>query len=281
MCERISLPFENREDGVSFLRQRSVLETYHLHCHDFYELFYITRGKAIHNINSENLVLSEGDLVLIRPDDIHKYEFLDNFDFEIISIGISPEHFSDASGMLEADTSYFDSHEMPFVINLKGHELSDIYRKLCRIDRIPIGAGRRQYFRSILPFLLYRFMSVEDDHPKAAIPQWLAELIGQMCMPENFIMGLPRLLDLSHLSQEHLTREFRRCLDLTPTEFINLKRLSYAAELINSGAQDMTDVCFACGFNNLSYFYSCFKKQYGCPPKKFSKYLSDDRIIQQ
>lgn len=275
MCERISLPYENRKDGVSFLHQRSVRETYHLHCHDFYELFYIIKGKAIHNINGKNLVLSEGDFVLIRPDDIHKYEFLDNFDFEIVSIGISPQNFSDVLAMLEADPQCFTSNEMPPMINLHGHELSDIYHKLSRIDRIPIGKDRRLYFRAILPFMIYKFISGGEGQPRASIPGWLAELIEKMSVSDNFIAGLPKLLELSHLSQEHLTREFRRHLDLTPTEFINLKRLSFAAELISSGRQDMTEVCYACGFNNLSYFYSCFKKQYGCPPKKFSKNLPD------
>ena len=273
MCECISLPEVNRKDGVSFLRQRSVRETYHLHCHDFYEFFYVIKGKAIHNINGESLVLSEGDFVLIRPGDRHSYEFLDNFDFEIISVGISCDNFNDAVNMLEADAIRFTAPTMPFVINLSGQELSDIYRKLLLIDHIPAGMERRLYFRSILPYLIYRFISAGEEQSRGSVPHWLAELIGQMSIPDNFISGLPRLLELSHLSQEHLTREFRKHLDLTPTEFINLKRLSYAAELIASGEQNMTEVCFACGFNNLSYFYSCFKKQYGCTPKKFSVFL--------
>lgn len=36
---KISLPQENTADGVSFLRQRSVRETYRMHTHDFYEFF--------------------------------------------------------------------------------------------------------------------------------------------------------------------------------------------------------------------------------------------------
>ena len=77
---KISLPQENTADEVSFLRQKSVRETFRLHTHDFYEFFYIVRGKAIHEINGENQILSEGDFVLIRTWDAHKYSFLDNFD---------------------------------------------------------------------------------------------------------------------------------------------------------------------------------------------------------
>jgi len=275
MSIKISLPYENIADGVSFLRQKSVRETFRLHTHDFYEFFYIVRGKAIHEINGENQVLSEGDFVLIRPDDTHKYEFLDNFDFEIISVGFSRENFSDAVDMLGITSEIFTDSEMPPVINLRGYNLTDIYRKLCRIDRTPVGEGRKLYFRSILPYLLYRFISYGEEQPRSSIPMWLANVINEMNKPENYIAGLPRLLELAHSSQEHLTREFRRCLDLSPTEFINLKRLSYAAELIIDGKMEITEICYACGFNNLSHFYHCFKDQYGCAPKKFSKNIPD------
>jgi len=125
---KISLPEENRNDGVSFLCQRSVHETFRLHNHDFYEFFYIVKGKAIHNINGENQILSKGDFVLIRPDDTHKYEFLDNFDFEIISVGFSCKNFLAAVKMMGIKPNVFTDSEMPPVINLHGYNLTDIYR---------------------------------------------------------------------------------------------------------------------------------------------------------
>jgi len=132
-----------------------------------------------------------------------------------------------------------------------------------------LGSERRIYFKAILPYLLHRFISYSEEQPRSSMPVWLAEIITEMSKPESFIAGLPKLLELAHSSQEHITREFRRHLDLTPTEFINLKRLNYAAELILESKMEITDICFACGFNNLSHFYHCFKNQYGCSPKQF------------
>jgi len=270
MITELSLPPENESDGVSFLRQQSVGETYHLHAHTFYEFFYIVRGKAIHEINGESQVLSENDFVLIRPRDTHKYSFLDHFDIELISVGFSPENFACALTMLETGADVFTKSAMPPVINLQGSNLSDIYRKLCRIDRIPSGEERRGYFRAILPYLLYQFISREEIRPRSSVPAWLADVITQMNRRENFVAGLPKLLEIAHSSQEHVTREFRRNLDLSPTEFINIKRLNLAAELIAEGTTGITDICFSCGFQNLSHFYHCFRKRYGCTPKQFA-----------
>ena len=88
-----------------------------------------------------------------------------------------------------------------------------------------------------------------------------------MCKEENFLAGLPRMISLSGVSQEHLTRQFRKYLDMSPIEFINLKRIGLAAKLLTEGNHEILEVCYACGFNNLSHFYHCFKKQYGCTPK--------------
>lgn len=277
MSIKISLPYENIADGVSFLRQKSVRETFRLHTHDFYEFFYIVRGKAIHEINGESQILSEGDFVLIRPWDEHKYSFLDNFDFEMISVGFFCENFNSALNMLETEPELFNDPAMPPVINLYGYNLNDIYRKLCRIERTPMGDERRVYFKAIIPYLLYRFISYGEEQPRVCVPAWLADVINEMSRRENYTAGLPKLLELAHLSQEHLTREFRRHLDVTPTEFINIKRLNYAAELITEGKTEITDICYICGFNNLSHFYHCFKKRYGCTPKQFANEQTDDR----
>lgn len=275
---KISLPCENIADGVSFLRQKSVRETYRMHSHDFYEFFYIVRGKAIHEINGENQILSEGDFVLIRPWDKHKYSFLDNFDMEIISVGFSCKNFNSAVNILEISEDAFTKSAMPPVINLYGYSLTDIYRKLCRIEETPIGEKRRIYFKAILPYLLYKFISYGEEQPRTAVPVWFAEVINEMSKRENYIAGLSKLLEIAHSSQEHITREFRRYINITPTEFINIKRLNFAAELITYGNMEIAEICFACGFNNLSHFYHCFKKRYGCTPKQFANEQSDQSL---
>lgn len=102
-------------------------------------------------------------------------------------------------------------------------------------------------------------------------PRWLYQILLDMSHPENFIAGLPRMLEMSHVSQEHLTRIFKKYLGVTPTNYINDLRLKYASDLITKKNIDITDACFASGFNNISHFYHTFKKKYGCSPKQFIK----------
>ena len=110
-------------------------------------------------------------------------------------------------------------------------------------------------------------------------PHWMFVLMNQMNKPENFIQGLPQMIKLAHLSQEHLTRAFRKYINVTPTQYINNLRLTYAAGLLVKSSHDITEICFLCGFNNLSHFYHQFKKKFNCSPKQYIQNRNAERQI--
>lgn len=131
---------------------------------------------------------------------------------------------------------------------------------------------RQKLFLVFLPVALYLLQNLElETYEKDIFPKWLETLDVEMSKPENYIAGLPRMLELSMYSQEHLNRVFKRYLKITPTEYINAKRLGYASQLLIEKKYTAADICFMAGFNNLSHFYTVFKKQYQCTPTQFVK----------
>lgn len=268
MMDRLAMTTEEIHDGCGFVHQRSVTETYPPHTHDFFEFFYIVSGRAIHNINGEKRLIQDGDLTLIRPDDIHSYDFINSWDIEMISMGFSREEFSAAISYLGADKQYIFSEKFPLTISFSGYNKSDIYQKIMDISHKQHGVERKTYFRRLLIEILYKFLT-EKQEEYVIIPEHILEIVTEMGKKENYTAGLKRMLEISCISQEHLTREFRKYLNLTPTEFINLKRLDYAAQLLSQGDAEIIDVCFVCGFNSLSHFYHKFKERFGCSPVKF------------
>lgn len=270
MCvEKLTLSQEDLESGVGYLQQYSVRDTYPLHTHkDFFEVFYIQRGRAIHKVNGESQLLSNGSFVLVRPDDIHQYEFLNTFDIELISCGISMEVMEKACKLLGYTANQFCQSYLPPHTVLSGFEFGDVVRKLTKIPEKEEGVERKQYFLSILPQFLYLFME-KDKGKSKTIPIWLSKLLEIMNEREFYIGGLPKLLEASNISQEHLTRELKKHVGLTPTQLINIKRMNYAAELLLDHKHEIVEICYMCGYNNLSYFYQTFKKNFNCSPKEF------------
>ncbi len=71
------------------------------------------------------------------------------------------------------------------------------------------------------------------------------------------------------LSRVQLHRRLKAELCMSASEAVRWVRLTYAAQLLRSTDKNVTEVCYAVGFNNLSYFASCFKKQHGINPSEF------------
>lgn len=274
---QLSLPESDKLSGVGFLHQISVKETFPCHTHDFFELFYVTKGKAIHDINGHKMVISEGTLVLIRPSDVHQYRFIDNFDMEMLSIGVECSLMESACNYLNIDIRELVRTELPPQISCTGGKHWNMVEELMLIARKEKGQERRTYFMSILPDLLYQMRNYCEQQEKI-LPSWLSHVVEEMSKPENYIAGLPKMLSLAGVSQEHLTRVFKKYVELTPTAFINMKRISYSAELLLQGNDNILDICYSSGFNNISYFYKIFERTYHCTPKQFLNERKRDKI---
>ena len=95
-------------EGARVLHQCGVPATYKIHTHDFYELFLVSHGGAIHAVNGRSQLLSEGSFVLMRPRDVHRYDFFNNADFELLDIGIPRAVFERLCDYLQLDRAIFD-----------------------------------------------------------------------------------------------------------------------------------------------------------------------------
>ena len=91
---------------IGFLRQNSVSETAPLHTHEFFEMFLVTDGKALHLVNNAVQNIEKGDLVLIRPEDCHCYDFYMSFDFRFTNVAFTVEAFSAVAELFLPDTPF-------------------------------------------------------------------------------------------------------------------------------------------------------------------------------
>ena len=71
------------------------------------------------------------------------------------------------------------------------------------------------------------------------------------------------------MSRMQLHRKLKSLLGVTSTEFLRNERLKVAAELLKKGNGNISDVAYAIGFNDVSYFSKCFKEMYQCTPSEY------------
>jgi ligand-binding sensor domain-containing protein/signal transduction histidine kinase/DNA-binding response OmpR family regulator len=72
------------------------------------------------------------------------------------------------------------------------------------------------------------------------------------------------------LSRMQLYRKIRGLTDQTVHEFIRNIRLEHAVKLLEDGKMTITEVAYEVGFNDLTYFARCFRKQYDKSPSEYT-----------
>lgn len=95
----------------------------------------------------------------------------------------------------------------------------------------------------------------------------LEEVVDENLMDESF--GITELADKMFMSRTNLNRKIKGVFDLTPNNYIKMRRLKKAARLMQENDYKVNEVCFLVGFNSPSYFTQCFQKQFGMLPKDF------------
>lgn len=71
------------------------------------------------------------------------------------------------------------------------------------------------------------------------------------------------------MSRMQLHRKLKTLLGVSATEFLRNERLKIASKLLKEGNGNISDVAYAIGFNDVSYFSKCFKEMYQCTPTEF------------
>jgi len=88
---------------------------------------------------------------------------------------------------------------------------------------------------------------------------------------QNYERPLSRreVADAIGVSENHLTRIFRRELGLSPWDYLNRYRIKQAKELLLSTSDSVTSVALQVGFNDPAYFSRVFRRQVGLSPSVF------------
>jgi len=261
------------QSEIHYAFHKSLSEITVMHKHDFYELFLILKGSALHNINGEQRIITTGDLIFIRPADSHNYEKKDDENCELINIafpestinklfdylgeGFQPERLLNSRYPPEINLPELETE----ILKSRFEALNTIARK----NKVQI----RTQLRILLAEIFTRYFSPDKEEHEGNLPSWLKSLVLEMQKKENFVVGFPKMVELAGKSPAYLSRSFKIYLGETPTNFLNSIRLNYAANVISNSDEDITVIAYNTGFDSLSHFYHLFRKQFKLTPKQF------------
>lgn len=123
---------------------------------------------------------------------------------------------------------------------------------------------RESEMSALLYKIIMRFF--EEGMPKHLSSMEKASLY----IEQNFHkeIKLQELLNITNSSKSKFCKDFKNYFGCTAFEKILECRLLYAKQLLENSEIDIKEVAYTSGFNDVSYFCSCFKKKYGKSPSK-------------
>lgn len=117
--------------------------------------------------------------------------------------------------------------------------------------------------------VLTRSLEGNEDETAEAVNPLLEKILG--LIKENYANSLYSLADLVSalgMSKATLSRRMKSISDKTPMEILTEYRLNMARKMLEAGDKSVSDVAYAVGFNDPSYFSRRFKEVFGSSPKQ-------------
>jgi len=111
---------------------------------------------------------------------------------------------------------------------------------------------------------------------KSTTPKELRMIYAKILPAKEYIdqnwakeISIPHLASLCCLSTSYFRHLFIKAFNASPTEYRNNLRVLHAKDMLLQGFYSVSEISFACGFDDPNYFSRFFKKETGLSPKSY------------
>lgn len=238
-----------------------------MHSHDIYEIYLFLEGKADYLVEGNKYRLRKGDLMVMRRGELHINSIRSDTAYKRIYI-----YFDISSLLSELDSMHlldiFDNRPLGKYNHYPAKDFPENHWH-AYLQAICNARTKTERLCYLLPLLneLHSCFSGRQNDAETAEPNIVADICKYINADLTQELSLEYLSEKFYLSKTHLNRLFKANVGTTIGQYIRLKRLFLAKELIQQG-QPPVDVYSKCGFYDYTTFYRAFKKQFHQSPKE-------------
>jgi AraC-like DNA-binding protein len=251
---------------------------------EFWKIIYINEGHGWKVINSKKYPLKAGSIFLIHPDDTTTFNVESDY-IDIYNIIFMPEFIDSIIKDLSDDFNFFSIFHNNFYQEIAPEEREWLY--VLQTDKaisLIVKDIEREYenqapnYRNAIKFRLLDLLihisrlSIKKVklHRKSSLIHFINHIIERHYAEE---FDFDYLAAEMGLTKSHICRVYRLSTDTTISQVLREKRISVAKDRLLKTNKTISEICYECGFNDLSYFYRTFKKSTGLNPGHYRKQL--------
>ncbi|MDF2926693.1 MAG: AraC family transcriptional regulator [Paenibacillaceae bacterium] len=240
------------------------------HTHTFYELYYLLQGERIYFMNGKVYTAQKGDLVLVRPGDLHSTSSSQVKVVERVLVHFSPDFLREADRSLLELPAFGESALLHFPIK----EQSELERLLLSMlaeckEQPPLY---KSFVRQLLVELLIR---IHRSAPSASnrgqfrhpMHEKVSEIASFIHTHYKETLTLEQLSRLYYISPAYLSRVFLKLTGFHLSEYIRVVRVREAQSLLRLTNSKVQMIAEQVGFEHVTHFNKTFKTIAGCEIK--------------
>lgn len=255
------------------------------HRHQYFQIYYILKGKLKHRINGQAFELVKGDMFVIPPYVPHSVQAYDDACCEAIEIEFLPE-FINQNFAFDADArSFMDfMYIEPFMavrprLSLSGKAEIDMESLLNEF--MQEFREKRSGFELMIKSMMLRLLAMlgreaewqapkkeelADKHRESV--QRVVQYIEAHYAEKIYLEDAARVSLMSH---SYFCSVFKRVTNKSFTRYLNELRVSKAKEYLKKTDNKMIDISSKTGFDNVTHFNRMFKQLTSMTPNEYKR----------
>lgn len=260
-----------------------------LHWHAELEMIVIKKGRGIVSADLEKRPVTSGDIILIRPGQLHSIEQDQDYIMEYENIILKPELLISGKNDLcavrwifpfmngEIPSETFLTPELPYYKDVSGC--------IRQIDLL--CSAQTEGYQLAVKGLLFQFFFLlvsnrqKKETASASQMKSLEKMKTILKYVEDHYAGHITIEDMAKLtcySKSHFMKFFKQNIGTGFIDYLNDYRLTMADRLLKTSDSPVLEIAAQCGFDNLSYFNRIFKRKYGVSPGKMRRHFPNPQF---
>lgn len=235
------------------------------HVHDAFEIYYMKEGSCTYYIGDGTYKVMQGDVILIPGNTSHRTTYGGVVHTRLL-VNCSDAYIPEP--VLERLAAIGPLYRNNRVISQLEELFAKIEHEYSHADAL--SAEVLKCFTAELMFVILRH---KNEHETVVTGNNIITTV-QEYIQNNYMneVKLSSIAELLSVSQEHLSRMFKQETGTGFKEYLTSIRLQKAEDMLkHEPGRAVSEVAYACGFNDGNYFSYIFKKVYGVPPTEMRR----------
>lgn len=243
--------------------------TYIMHTHEETEIYVFVRGKGKYIVEGTEYSLMPRDILIMRNAEAHMPVMDENEPYERVVFSINPsflDKLDPSKSILRpiydrslGDRNRYHACDYPdFVWAILEQIMHCPYADTNLLRLLLIGAAT-----TILTAIAHAFDSdIHNDLQKTRLETRIIQYVNAELGND---LSLDKISERFYISKSQLCKIFKEATGTSLWEYVSIKRLISAREMILSGVS-AKNACISSGFHDYSAFYRAYKSKFHVSP---------------